>query len=105
MKMFALTLILAGTAAAPLVSQAKPITLLNVSYDPTRELYEDLNSQFAAYWKEKTGQDVKIRQSHGGSGKQARSVIDGRRRPCKSHPPRYDTTRMRTGSQPRDRPW
>ena len=77
MKMFALTLILAGTAAVPLVSQAKPITLLNVSYDPTRELYEDFNSQFAAYWKEKTGQDVKIRQSHGGSGKQARSVIDG----------------------------
>jgi sulfate transport system substrate-binding protein len=55
----------------------KPVTLLNVSYDPTREFYEDLNRQFATYWKGKTGQDVKIRQSHGGSGKQARSVIDG----------------------------
>jgi sulfate transport system substrate-binding protein len=53
------------------------VTLLNVSYDPTRELYEDFNHQFAAYWKGKTGQDVTIRQSHGGSGKQARSVIDG----------------------------
>ncbi len=53
------------------------MTLLNVSYDPTRELYEDFNKEFAAYWKNKTGQDVTIRQSHGGSGKQARSVIDG----------------------------
>jgi sulfate/thiosulfate transport system substrate-binding protein len=48
-----------------------------VSYDPTRELYEDFNHQFAGYWKNKTGQEVTIRQSHGGSGKQARSVIDG----------------------------
>jgi sulfate/thiosulfate transport system substrate-binding protein len=55
----------------------KPVTLLNVSYDPTRELYEEFNQQFATYWKGKTGQDVTIRQSHGGSGKQARSVIDG----------------------------
>ena len=53
------------------------MTLLNVSYDPTRELYQDFNKQFAGYWKNKTGQDVTIRQSHGGSGKQARSVIDG----------------------------
>ena len=51
--------------------------LLNVSYDPTREFYQDYDSQFAAYWKDKTGQTVKIAQSHGGSGKQARSVIDG----------------------------
>ncbi len=56
---------------------AKPVTLLNVSYDPTRELYQEFNQQFATYWKTKTGQDVTIRQSHGGSGKQARSVIDG----------------------------
>jgi sulfate/thiosulfate transport system substrate-binding protein len=56
---------------------AKPVTLLNVSYDPTRELYEDFNRQFATYWKGKTGQEVTVRQSHGGSGKQARSVIDG----------------------------
>jgi sulfate transport system substrate-binding protein len=52
-------------------------TLLNVSYDPTRELYEDYNKIFAEHWKQKTGKDVKISQSHGGSGKQARSVIDG----------------------------
>jgi len=78
MKTLALAVLLAGTAV-PLVGQTsqKPVTLLNVSYDPTRELYEDFNQQFAAYWKDKTGQEVKIRQSHGGSGKQARSVIDG----------------------------
>jgi sulfate/thiosulfate-binding protein len=52
-------------------------TLLNVSYDPTRELYDEYNKAFAQYWKQKTGQDVSIRQSHGGSGKQARTVIDG----------------------------
>ncbi|HEY8904367.1 MAG TPA: sulfate ABC transporter substrate-binding protein [Chthoniobacterales bacterium] len=51
--------------------------LLNVSYDPTRELYSQYNAAFASYWKGKTGQDIKIDQSHGGSGKQARSVIDG----------------------------
>jgi sulfate/thiosulfate transport system substrate-binding protein len=51
--------------------------LLNVSYDPTRELYEDYNKEFAQYWKQKTGQEIQIKQSHGGSGKQARSVIDG----------------------------
>jgi len=56
---------------------AAPLTLLNVSYDPTRELYQDVNTAFAKQWKAKTGQDVTIRQSHGGSGKQARSVIDG----------------------------
>lgn len=59
------------------VAQAKDITLLNVSYDPTRELYQDFNAAFAKYWKEKTGDAVTIQQSHGGSGKQARSVIDG----------------------------
>ncbi len=56
---------------------AKQITLLNVSYDPTRELYEAVNSQFAKDWKAKTGDDLTINQSHGGSGKQARAVIDG----------------------------
>ena len=50
---------------------------LNVSYDPTRELYEDFNKQFGQYWKSRTGQDVNFKQSHGGSGKQARAVIDG----------------------------
>jgi sulfate transport system substrate-binding protein len=55
----------------------KTITLLNVSYDPTRELYQEFNQAFARHWKAKTGQDVTVQQSHGGSGKQARSVIDG----------------------------
>ncbi|MBT3065568.1 sulfate ABC transporter substrate-binding protein [Rhodoferax sp. U11-2br] len=53
------------------------VTLLNVSYDPTRELYVEFNAAFAKYWKAKSGQDVTIKQSHGGSGKQARSIIDG----------------------------
>ncbi len=56
---------------------AAQVSLLNVSYDPTRELYQDFNAAFARYWKAKTGQDVVIQQSHGGSGKQARAVIDG----------------------------
>ena len=56
---------------------AAPINFLNVSYDPTRELYDDFNQSFGSYWKQKTGQDVNFRQSHGGSGKQARAVIDG----------------------------
>lgn len=54
-----------------------PITLLNVSYDPTRELYVEFNAAFAKHWKATTGQDVTIKQSHDGSGKRARSVIDG----------------------------
>jgi sulfate transport system substrate-binding protein len=54
-----------------------PITLLNVSYDPTRELYAEYNVAFAKHWKAQTGQDVTVKQSHGGSGKQARSIIDG----------------------------
>src|SRR4051794_19130636 len=56
---------------------AKDVTLLNVSYDPTRELYVDFNKAFGTYWKAKTGDTVTVKQSHGGSGKQARSVIDG----------------------------
>jgi sulfate transport system substrate-binding protein len=63
---------LAGTPAL-----AQDVTLLNVSYDPTRELYVEFNAAFAKYWKGKTGQTVAIKQSHGGSGKQARSIIDG----------------------------
>ena len=58
-------------------ASAKDIKLLNVSYDPTRELYQDYNVAFAKYWKDKTGDTVKVEQSHGGSGKQARAVIDG----------------------------
>jgi sulfate transport system substrate-binding protein len=67
--------VLAVGLAGPLA--AKDITLLNVSYDPTRELYQDFNKAFARHWKAKTGDDVKVKTSHGGSGKQARSVIDG----------------------------
>lgn len=70
---FSLILVLALAAAA----NARIITLLNVSYDPTREFYVDFNQAFAAQWKAKTGDTVRIRQSHGGSGKQARSVVDG----------------------------
>jgi len=66
------------TAASPFAAGASgKVELLNVSYDPTRELYREFNESFVKYWKQKTGQDVTIRQSHGGSGKQARSVIDG----------------------------
>lgn len=65
-------------AFAPLsFAQSNELSLLNVSYDPTRELYQAFNPEFSRYWKEKTGQSVTVRQSHGGSGKQARSVIDG----------------------------
>jgi len=74
-KTFAAALVL-GLAAGSAFA-ADPVTLLNVSYDPTRELYKDINAGFAKDWKAKTGQDVTIRQSHGGSGKQARAVIDG----------------------------
>jgi len=62
---------------ATYTTQAAEVKLLNVSYDPTRELYKDYNTVFAKYWKAKTGDDVSISQSHGGSGKQARSVLEG----------------------------
>jgi sulfate/thiosulfate transport system substrate-binding protein len=73
----ALALAMASFIALSAPAQAAGVTLLNVSYDPTRELYVDYNKAFAKYWKAKTGQDVRINQSHGGSGKQARAVIDG----------------------------
>jgi sulfate transport system substrate-binding protein len=66
-----------GLLLAALAAHAKDITLLNVSYDPTRELYQEFNKAFAAHWKTRTGDTLTVRQSHGGSGKQARSVIDG----------------------------
>ena len=64
-------------AAVVISANAKEIKLLNVSYDPTRELYAEYNAAFAQYWKAKTGDDVNVSQSHGGSGKQAQSVING----------------------------
>jgi len=66
-----------GAAAVAAAPSKAPVTLLNVSYDPTRELYQEFNTAFAKYWKDKAGQDVKVNQSHGGGGKQARAVLDG----------------------------
>ena len=71
-QLILLTLALKGGVAA-----AEDIELLNVSYDPTRELYQEFNTAFAAHWKQQTGDTVTIKQSHGGSGKQARAVTDG----------------------------
>jgi len=74
-------LLAAGAALSlPIPALAAPApgtTLLNVSYDPTRELYKEINAAYASYWKGRTGQTITVNQSHGGSGKQARSVIDG----------------------------
>ncbi len=66
-----------GSGFAGRAQQQSPATILNVSYDPTRELYDDYNAVFPKYWKKKTGQTVTVQQSNGGSGKQARAVIDG----------------------------
>lgn len=80
MKKSLLTLALLASifsAAAPITASAKDVTLLNVSYDPTRELYQDFNAAFSKYWQAKTGDKVTVKTSHGGSGKQARSIIDG----------------------------
>jgi len=68
-------LVLALTAS--LSAWAKDVTILNVSYDPTRELYDEVNAAFTKYWQQKTGDKVTVKQSHGGSGKQARAVVDG----------------------------
>src|SRR6476620_1576654 len=81
--MLSRTLVLTAILSAALAAQfaqrteAAEVRLLNVSYDPTRELYQDYNAAFTKYWKDKTGNNVVVKQSHGGSGKQARSVIDG----------------------------
>ena len=75
MKIFLFALLVGLAAAAPV--SARNLELLNVSYDPTRELYQDINRAFIAQWKQQTGETLTIRASHGGSGKQARSVIDG----------------------------
>jgi sulfate transport system substrate-binding protein len=72
-----LGLALASVPVVPGPASAKDLTLLNVSYDPTREFYQEFNAAFAKYWLEKTGEKVVVKQSHGGAGKQARSVIDG----------------------------
>jgi sulfate/thiosulfate transport system substrate-binding protein len=76
-RLVILTFLCALAAALPAGGLAKEIKLLNASYDPTRELYREVNAAFAKAWQEKTGDTVVIQQSHGGSGKQARAVIDG----------------------------
>jgi sulfate transport system substrate-binding protein len=70
-------LVAAAAPASLAQAAAPPVSLLNVSYDPTRELYKEINAAYAKYWKSRTGQTVTVNQSHGGSGKQARAVIDG----------------------------
>ncbi|MCE0484837.1 MAG: sulfate ABC transporter substrate-binding protein [Methylacidiphilales bacterium] len=77
MKNLIILLTVIGLGLGISLAPAKDIALLNVSYDPTRELYQDYNQVFAAYWKKQTGDTVTVTQSHGGSGKQARAVIDG----------------------------
>ncbi|PKO82133.1 MAG: sulfate transporter subunit [Betaproteobacteria bacterium HGW-Betaproteobacteria-13] len=77
MKNIRRSLVALAVGAAMSASAFAQVSLLNVSYDPTRELYQEYNVAFAKHWKEKTGEDVTVKQSHGGSGKQARSVIDG----------------------------
>jgi sulfate/thiosulfate transport system substrate-binding protein len=74
-KILAATILLTGMAACG--EDSTTVTLLNVSYDPTRELYQEFNREFIEYWKEETGQTINIRMSHGGSGSQSRAVIDG----------------------------
>ena len=76
-RLLSRTLLAVTLAATAAVSFAKDITLLNVSYDPTRELYQEANAAFAKAWRARTGDTVSIKTSHGGSGKQARAVIDG----------------------------
>ncbi len=77
LRLLAQATFVAAAATTALPALAQTTTLLNVSYDPTRELYQDVNAAFAKQWKAKTGEQLTFRQSHGGSGKQARSVIDG----------------------------
>ncbi len=91
-------------ALAGIAFGANTVTLLNVSYDPTREFYQDFNAAFANYWKSKTGQDVKVNQSHGGSGKQARAVIDGLQADVVTLALAYDIDAIaeKSGQLPRD---
>ena len=77
MLLLAIALTACSRDAGPSDKDAREVKLLNVSYDPTRELYAAVNAAFARRWEAKTGQKVTIEQSHGGSGKQARAVIDG----------------------------
>lgn len=91
----ALGLVLGLVATQPAAAAEKAV-LLNVSYDPTRELYQDFNKAFASRWKQKTSQDIEIKQSHGGSGKQARAVIDGLEADVVTLALAYDIDEIRT---------
>ena len=104
MKLTKLFGIAATVSAIALPAAAKDHTLLNVSYDPTRELYVEFNSAFAKHWKEKTGDNVTIQQSHGGAGKQARAVIDGLEADVVTLALAYDIDAIaeRTGKLPKD---
>jgi len=93
---------LATLGCAP---KQKTLTLLNVSYDPTRELYQDYNAAFVRYWKAKSAQDVQIKQSHGGSGKQARAVIDGVPADVVTLALAYDVDAIATNSGLVDKNW
>jgi sulfate/thiosulfate transport system substrate-binding protein len=93
-----------GFAAAVSASHAET-TLLNVSYDPTREFYKEFNEAFAAHWKAETGEDVTIDQSHGGSGKQARAVIDGLEADIVTLALAYDIDAIAQNSELIDRNW
>ncbi|AZN37129.1 sulfate ABC transporter substrate-binding protein [Iodobacter ciconiae] len=84
---------------------AASVEILNVSYDPTRELYQDYNKAFASYWKKKTGDDVTVRQSHGGSGKQARSVLDGLQADVVTLALAYDIDELATPAKLLDPAW
>lgn len=103
MRLFA-PMLLAVLTLVALAARAEEVTLLNVSYDPTREFYDEYNKLFAVHWKAKTGQDVVIRQSHGGSGKQARGVIEGLRADVVTLALAYDIDAIAriTGSLPND---
>jgi len=95
-------LLITALAVLPVVTRAAapaPVTLLNVSYDPTRELYEAINKAFAADWLGKTGQQVNIRQSHGGSGAQARAIIDGLEADVATLALGYDITALNRNGQ------
>ena len=76
-SLFSAALLATGLGMTATASQAADRQFLNVSYDATREFYDEFNQSFGAYWKNRTGLDVNFKQSHGGSGKQARSVVDG----------------------------
>lgn len=95
----------ASTEEANNIESKDPVTLLNVSYDPTRELYQEYNIAFAKYWKDKEDQDVTIRQSHGGSGSQARAVIDGNEADIVTLALAYDIDSINTNKEILNKEW